>query len=302
VDAKDLGGKTPIFYAIKEDSLDFIKGLILNNCDTNAQDGNGRTPLHLAVRNGYESVSRILLEEGGAEVNKGDFSQRTPLYYASGRGNWYCIDLLLKHGAKMDILDDKMRSPLHTAAGGGLKNSVAVKHLLATTNITGDPIDKFGRSPLSYAASHDKLDNLIFLHQRGATLNNRDIQGRTPLHFASASGHKDIVKYLIISGEIDVDVRDNNQRTPLYHAVSKGHLDVAKILIEAGADVNVREINGATPLHSAANKGNSEMVIYLINSGAKTDIEDHHQRTPLDHAVNKNHHDVVEILNYERNL
>ena len=64
--------------------------------------------------------------------------------------------------------------------------------------------------------------------------------GKTPLHWAAAGGHTDIVKLLLDAGA-DTDVEDEYGVTPLFLAASKGDTYMVKLLLDAGADMEVKE-------------------------------------------------------------
>ena len=66
----------------------------------------------------------------------------------------------------------------------------------------------------------------------------------------------------------DVDARDVNQRTPLHYACDKGHMEVAMALVDRGADVDARDVNQRTPLHLACRNGHMEVAMSLVKKGA----------------------------------
>lgn len=61
--------------------------------------------------------------------------------------------------------------------------------------------------------------------------------GNTPLMYACAGGHVEVVRCLL---EAHANVEDHNENghTPLMEAASAGHVEVAKLLLEYGAGVN----------------------------------------------------------------
>lgn len=86
----------------------------------NIQDGQGRTPLSLAV----EKLSRQLLKallDAGAEVEVVDQNGWTPLHWAAWQWNpdaWEFAEILLRAGACVNASDKKGRTPLHMAVSG----------------------------------------------------------------------------------------------------------------------------------------------------------------------------------------
>uniref|UniRef100_UPI0037E96708 ankyrin repeat and SAM domain-containing protein 6-like n=1 Tax=Semicossyphus pulcher TaxID=241346 RepID=UPI0037E96708 len=101
-----------------------------------------------------------------------------------------------------------------------------------------------------------------------------DEEGNTALQFASASGHENLVRFLLRKGA-SVDSRNNYGWTPLMQAARFGHLTVAHILLENGAEINGRNRLGASVLTMAARGGHTHVVKLLLESGAFVDDYDH---------------------------
>ncbi|XP_008305927.1 ankyrin repeat and SAM domain-containing protein 6 [Cynoglossus semilaevis] len=101
-----------------------------------------------------------------------------------------------------------------------------------------------------------------------------DEEGNTALQFASASGHENLVRFLLRKGA-SVDSRNNYGWTPLMQAARFGHLTVAHILLENGAEMNGRNRLGASVLTMAARGGHTHVVKLLLESGAYVDDYDH---------------------------
>ncbi|XP_072547741.1 ankyrin repeat and SAM domain-containing protein 6-like isoform X2 [Salminus brasiliensis] len=101
-----------------------------------------------------------------------------------------------------------------------------------------------------------------------------DEEGNTALHFASASGHEHLVRFLLRKGA-SVDSRNNYGWTPLMQAARFGHLSVAHILLENGAEINGRNRLGASVLTMAARGGHTHVAKLLLENGAFVDDFDH---------------------------
>ncbi len=54
----------------------------------------------------------------------------------------------------------------------------------------------------------------------------------TALHFAARFPAIAIVRYLVLSGKIAVDVKDRQGKTPLHVAAEEGNLELVKCLVE----------------------------------------------------------------------
>ncbi|XP_068160360.1 ankyrin repeat and SAM domain-containing protein 6-like isoform X2 [Antennarius striatus] len=101
-----------------------------------------------------------------------------------------------------------------------------------------------------------------------------DEEGNTALQFASASGHENLVRFLLRKGA-SVDSRNNYGWTPLMQAARFGHLTVAHILLENGAEINGRNRLCASVLTMAARGGHTHVVKLLLESGTNVDDYDH---------------------------
>jgi ankyrin repeat protein len=66
-----------------------------------------------------------------------------------------------------------------------------------------------------------------------ADVNAKDHEGKTPLHAAVFTGHKDVVE-LLLAGNADINAKDNEGKTPLQAATFWASNDVAELLRRAG--------------------------------------------------------------------
>ena len=75
----------------------------------------GFSPLHIAARYGYYSISQLLVKYK-ADVNVGDCNGSTPLHVASCQGNSALVVLLVNSGADINATSLNGSTPLHSAA------------------------------------------------------------------------------------------------------------------------------------------------------------------------------------------
>jgi len=101
---------------------------------------------------------------------------------------------------------------------------------------------------LHEAARLDAINIAEWLVDAGYSVNERNSNNETPLHFAAATGSAAVANFLIQNGaELDVANVSRGQ-TPLHRAILSERVYLVQILVDSGADINVPDESGATPL------------------------------------------------------
>ena len=125
------------------------------------------------------------------------------------------------------------------------------------------------KKTLLNAARDGDLAKVMAMLALGVDVNVRtESNGYTPLIWASAQGHAEVV-HTLLGGKADVNAQAKDLQTALMKACEKGHLEVVAPLLGAGADVNARTEQGITALNLALRSGHQEIVDLLRYVGAK---------------------------------
>uniref|UniRef100_A0A3B4VED3 Ankyrin repeat and kinase domain containing 1 n=1 Tax=Seriola dumerili TaxID=41447 RepID=A0A3B4VED3_SERDU len=117
------------------------------------------------------------------------------------------------------------------------------------------------------------------LVKSGASTDNADSRGYTPLHLAALKGHTGICRQLLSNGADPNVTEDSEGWTPLHVACNSVCFPSVLHLLTHHADVNVVNSGKATPLHLAAQHGCVPIIKALLLNGAdRTPMKSSHMK------------------------
>ncbi|XP_051959075.1 poly [ADP-ribose] polymerase tankyrase-2-like isoform X2 [Xyrauchen texanus] len=271
------------------------------------------TALHCVSTSPYPKRKQIceLLLRMGANISEKNKDFLTPLHLAAEKSHNDIIEVLVKHKAKVNVVDNLGQTALHHAAlcghlqtcrlllSAGCDPLITSLQSFSPSQLTNEE----GASTINSDTDRQLLEasksgDLEVVKKR-CTLQNvncRDVEGRqsTPLHFAAGYNRVAVVEYLLQHGA-DVHAKDKGGLVPLHNACSYGHYEVAELLVIHGAVVNVADLWKFTPLHEAAAKGKYEICKLLLQHGADPTKKNRDGNTPLD-LVKDGDTDIQDLL------
>eukprot|EP00730_Choanoeca_flexa_P018156 TRINITY_DN8811_c0_g1_i1.p1 TRINITY_DN8811_c0_g1~~TRINITY_DN8811_c0_g1_i1.p1 ORF type:complete len:677 (+),score=145.34 TRINITY_DN8811_c0_g1_i1:286-2316(+) len=207
-------------------------------------------------------VSQVFNDRIIAEMH--DSAGRSIIHFAAFLGSLECLKVLLRicPSAMSDRDTDKARGgmAIHYASWAG--NQEVVTHLLGN-GATLDDRDLVGNSPMLYAIFGGRISLIKHYERLGASLLERNSKGHSAVIQAACGGHLDVVQYLLARGAT-VDERDNIGNTCLLFAAWGGHLELVQWLLSHGASLADQSNTGHTVLLSAANSGSLHVVQWLL--------------------------------------
>ncbi|KAJ0036282.1 hypothetical protein NQD34_004959 [Periophthalmus magnuspinnatus] len=241
--SRDSQGKTPLHYAASRGHAHILAALtqaaIATDPHDKLLDNKQYTPLHWAAYKGHEDCLEVLLEYKTFNHEEGNpftplHCALIPLHAAAFAEDVAGLQLMLRHGAEVNAVDDSGRSALMVAADRGHSGSVA-----------------------------------ILLHRAKADLTLLDENKNTALHLACSKAHE--MCALVILGEIHnptlINATNSALQMPLHLAARNGLSTVVQALLSRGATVLALDEEGHTPaLACAPNKDVADCLALILST------------------------------------
>ncbi|XP_003740258.1 26S proteasome non-ATPase regulatory subunit 10 [Galendromus occidentalis] len=108
---KNSTGQAPIHYASSKNHLDIVKKLYENGADVNVADNFGATPLSRAITKGNMKIVEYLATTARCNIHSRDKEGDSALHLACEEGHRPMVELLLKLGARKDVMNKAEKYP-----------------------------------------------------------------------------------------------------------------------------------------------------------------------------------------------
>lgn len=189
------------------------------------------------------------------------------LHLAAMHGHLPCVDLLLRRGLDVNVLERGDRTyPMHWAAAAG--------HLEVVRRLADAGGDVVGRGDdhelevIGWAACWERCHDAIvdLLVSRGA---------RHHIYSAMSRGLADEVRRIVRADPIELArpmSRNENHQRPLHYAVRKNLMDMVALLLELGADPQATDDAGYTAVIYAAAPETDRRVLEMLARTAALDL------------------------------
>lgn len=183
-------------------------------------------------------LAEAILAQTPSAARDTDETGATPLHHAAERGNATLAARLCELGAPLDLVDARGETPLAKALHAGPWKQAPASAVVAILRRHGASVDLFALAAMGDASG------VVAALDAGASANETDEHGRTPLFVAA----------------------HNNQ------------LDTIVALLARGADPNIAAHDGETPLstaclHTLSQECDTEIVRLLVRHGAPMTVE-----------------------------
>jgi ankyrin repeat protein len=268
--------ENPVFWEI-------VRVLLAAGASAAGSDGDGATPLMVAIEQNQLDLAGPLIEHG-SDPNSCSQAGDSAMALAAGQGQPALVRLLLESGARVDLAQVCARQPYKVpplVAAIQSKNIETVQILLAS-GASANTCTEAGISPLSVAAESGNPALLRLILAAGTRLELAENCAAQPyqmppLAAAARSNNPQAVELLIAAG-----AHPNTASPALAQARSN---EVMNLLLAAGADLEARGFGGATPLLARAAVGEAAQLQHFLAAGADPKARDYNGWTALDHAA-----------------
>jgi uncharacterized protein len=276
----DRGGFAALHYAAREGCVACISVLVKGGADINILDGQGTTPLVIALMNLRFDTGKALIESG-ADIQLWDFYGQTPLYAAVDTNT-------VPRGARPDVASTDAATGMDIIdllIARGANVNAQLKLRMPGRAMPGDRNADFrvlniGATPLVRAAVAADIPAMQALIKAGALVDLPVADGITPffaavlpatgrakfkteeqalealrvLKAAGADPNKAVTASSRVLHLIHVHTPDHARvpgTTPLMMAAVRGWKEVARQLVAYGMDINAKDSDGLTALDYA---------------------------------------------------
>ena len=197
----DAAAATPLHHAVSHGDEARVASLVAEKAPLEAQDGQGRTALLLAVEQNHVGIARTLLE-AGASPNTQAANQDTPWLLAGARGRTEIIRAMLPRKPDLSIRN------------------------------------RYGGNALIPACERAHVEAIPLLLQSGIDVNHVNNLGWTCLLEIVILGdggprHQEAARLVLAAGA-DPNLADKDKVTPLRHARERGQREIAAMIETAG--------------------------------------------------------------------
>jgi|CZKL01.1.fsa_nt_gi ankyrin repeat protein len=189
--ARDPQGVSPLLWSVYT-GQELIRDYLITKLASQGVD----LDVFEAAAVGDDLRLRTILDGEPESANSISGHGWTPLHLAAAFATPNAVELLLRHGARVDAVSDNPQhnQPLHAATA--LSRNPEIVRLLLNNGAEVNARQVGGFTPIFSAAAANQKDLVELLLAHGADAHLKSDQGKTPAAFARDRGHADLAAWL----------------------------------------------------------------------------------------------------------
>ncbi|RYV00708.1 hypothetical protein SOPP22_18045 [Shewanella sp. OPT22] len=277
--------------AARFDRTECMDLLLQFKFDVNLQDCWGDIPLYSAIRFGSPKSVELLLKRGSKVdiLNKDNWSA-LGITLAFKRSQY--AEQLLAHGSDSNQTFPNGHTPLTQAIENGDLETV---DLLLRNQASILVVNRYGINPIEYAKNKNQLRILFRLLLEVSSKEQFKCIGTSFVFEIAKYGDAPLLKHLASLG-VDFNNVNGEGMTPLIIAALYNQYDNIDELLNHNVNVDAVDVYGCSALHYAAQHSDGKVVDKLLAKKANPTLEDVAGRTPLYEARTQKHSKVEASL------
>lgn len=216
---------------IVEIALKIIKRLVEKGADLQHKNSNGHTYLHHVSLRNFLPIAEFLIQ-CKVDIDQTNIYHQTALIEAIRNCAIKVALYLINAGARLDILNYEKKSAFYYAV---YNQDEDMCRLLVTKGVSLKEEIERGVPLLSVACQSGLLEWVKLLIVEGANPHATDEGGESVLHLAAMRNRTEIIRFLVKTCRMKVDIELAGGMTPLHAAIGAGKSKAVEVLLNLGA-------------------------------------------------------------------
>lgn len=263
--------KTPkiLYKCLFLDKLDFIKELVIRNVDITFEDEEGDNLFRYGIAHISIETAVFLMEHNVNPCHGCSLDSCVVRLALEIRDKSFFTEFV----AYFNRYETPFKSLCNAVSNVYKTDDICPVCILIANGADVNEKTMDGYTPLYVAVKWGLLDVVRLLLNYGAKTDCRDNEGKSLLHIDI---HEDMTTMysrvkmykFLLTLPIDIETKTTEGYTPLHQMIKYGYTDLVRILIERGADIEARTKDRKTPLFVACICGRTDVCKVLIAAGA----------------------------------
>jgi len=283
--------RTAVMYLVEDGRFDELKYLFNEDINFNFKNQKNESALSILVHKYYEhyqnlkpeliyryfSIIKVLVDKN---VNFNviiDNEGNTPIMYFIMIEDWNTMAYLLLNSKNIDLSIQNINGesasslciklePNKTSEQSGINVNYLIDLFIHHPTFDSRYVDKYGNNLLMYCISMYYMDTALNLLKTYKFLaGHMNENEENALIIATKLGYRNILRPLLNSGNININLQDCDEKCALHYAVDLNDYYFADVLALYQADITLKDKEGISPFDIACNSQDEIMKNFLLH-------------------------------------